>query len=1385
MFSYKKLKAIHTMLSFTLLFSLLMPSFALGAESQPQLFSDVNDSYAKTEVQALVNSGILSGYEDGRFKPRQAMTRAEMAKIIVLSLGLKENPKKAVIFMDVAPDSWFRGYVGALAESGITQGTSDNHFSPEETVTREELVVFFIRAMGLEENAKKLTETAKLADINEVSSWAKAHVSLAFQIGFINGIENKDGTLKFSAKEKAERQALARLCYELKSNKAAYIEKAQAMVPLLPPTEAKDTNSTPPVPETPAVSGGGGGSSSRNPNTVATDPTQALLNSGTIHNGNVIVEKSGSYGPANGTTTVNGTLTLNPGLDGEVTLQNITANDLVVKSGSQHTVKLKGIHVQGTLQVDTGQQTSKVRIESLEGTAVASTSLKSQAILEPTAGSLGDIKVDPAAAGQEIELRGTINSGVTLSAPGAKIKLAARQNGEATTIAEMKVLATAEINSEEKASLTNIHIGDSASVSLSGAGSVENVKVAVGTTNASVEINNPNIKHIKLDDSAQLKGDPAKMGQVSIEAGEGIEVLATDNIKTILRIAAIRNAVSAITALPDIRNVTVYSAQLESTILSAFGKATAALALGASENELPSWALLQTAAAQIMSIHTELELARDDLSISFAAGDSESSVRQAMTLPSRINADATVTWESDQAKVIDSKGNVNRPEPGQASQKVQLTATLSNRGISVTKKFALTVQPKSNNLEISNLSIGQYLNETEQSVQSSIADIKLRLVGVRPNSTSDRDVFSIDGAAYRVAVTNAVTNEPIILDHMEPLLSNGVPVMNGIKIVAGSRGSNPMVEAGETYILQLLHAQTNEIAVKTTFQVGIFPTKITLSDNDTTYGGVDGRDFTIGWKPAQWSEAVMQKIFILPDDIPLVTSKQTPVAIFNNNTVNSWTGSALTAADSMGNPLSNRNYKIYVQAVDSAGNTQNSNKDFRPVSEYSLIKNTGFSTSEFSDNTVRMNFATVDFNESISSAQVSEGFGQVTFNSSTYKLGIWTGGTDNKWIPITQIDTWRDTGDSLKLTVNAGKVTKGSTYVVRLFTGESAHPEFVASSSFIMGYLASSLTVADNDTFNPGVDGSDFSITWKPSSWVEAVKQEIYILPRLAGYVNRTKHTPLAVFNDRTTKEWSDPTITKDSTGNSLLATDYTVYVVSVASDGRYYAASKFFTPTSESGPLQIISSDSSLPNRVTVQLSKQAASVSAVTYEVITDGSSYKVGIKQDTTDNWLTLTALTGAIAPNPEYITIGYTLKHPGSYKVILYTGTPGQADFKVAAEGASLSLLSSGGGSGSAGGGGGASNGLPATVTSLVYSTLGSNSVQIYYQVANGRVDSIQTSTDSVHWNTAVVQGILQNSEATLTVLQLSPATPYHIRLQITGNDSVVVYSKPIDFTTRSQ
>lgn len=109
-------------------------------------FKDVPKEHdAYKYIAALANKGIIVGSE-GQYKPNNPLTRAQMAKIISLAYNLKSEDSQQLTFTDVRQDDWFRNYVSALIENEITSGTTPTTFSPNKNVTRGQIAAFIYRS---------------------------------------------------------------------------------------------------------------------------------------------------------------------------------------------------------------------------------------------------------------------------------------------------------------------------------------------------------------------------------------------------------------------------------------------------------------------------------------------------------------------------------------------------------------------------------------------------------------------------------------------------------------------------------------------------------------------------------------------------------------------------------------------------------------------------------------------------------------------------------------------------------------------------------------------------------------------------------------------------------------------------------------------------------------------------------------------------------------------------------------------------------------------------------------------------------------------------------------------------------------------------------------
>ena len=118
------------------------------AEIETLDFADVStDAYYYEAVKWAAKKGITGGTGDGTFNPNGSCTRAHIVTFLWRAAGSPE-PKSTVSFADVPAGSYYAKAVAWAVENGITLGTGDGTFSPDATCTRAQSVTFLYRALG-------------------------------------------------------------------------------------------------------------------------------------------------------------------------------------------------------------------------------------------------------------------------------------------------------------------------------------------------------------------------------------------------------------------------------------------------------------------------------------------------------------------------------------------------------------------------------------------------------------------------------------------------------------------------------------------------------------------------------------------------------------------------------------------------------------------------------------------------------------------------------------------------------------------------------------------------------------------------------------------------------------------------------------------------------------------------------------------------------------------------------------------------------------------------------------------------------------------------------------------------------------------------------------
>ncbi|QOY37102.1 S-layer homology domain-containing protein [Anaerobacillus isosaccharinicus] len=99
-----------------------------------------------SEIAMAVQLEIVSGKPGNIFDPKGTLTRGEMAKILAITYDLGGIFPYG--FPDVAFEHWTFPYISALAANNITVGFNDGRFQPGLPITREHFSVFMARIVN-------------------------------------------------------------------------------------------------------------------------------------------------------------------------------------------------------------------------------------------------------------------------------------------------------------------------------------------------------------------------------------------------------------------------------------------------------------------------------------------------------------------------------------------------------------------------------------------------------------------------------------------------------------------------------------------------------------------------------------------------------------------------------------------------------------------------------------------------------------------------------------------------------------------------------------------------------------------------------------------------------------------------------------------------------------------------------------------------------------------------------------------------------------------------------------------------------------------------------------------------------------------------------------
>ncbi|CAI6079912.1 hypothetical protein PAECIP112173_02744 [Paenibacillus sp. JJ-100] len=150
-----------------------------------QSYSDTIGHWAEEGIKQASREGIITGYPDGTFRPGNNVTRAEFSVMLMSALKSKEVGAELLFTDTTEIGAWAKKATSQAVQSGIISGYQDGTFRPNAYLTRAEMVKMVANALYV---STETHDTTPFADAKIIPEWAKTSVALLKERGLVKGM---------------------------------------------------------------------------------------------------------------------------------------------------------------------------------------------------------------------------------------------------------------------------------------------------------------------------------------------------------------------------------------------------------------------------------------------------------------------------------------------------------------------------------------------------------------------------------------------------------------------------------------------------------------------------------------------------------------------------------------------------------------------------------------------------------------------------------------------------------------------------------------------------------------------------------------------------------------------------------------------------------------------------------------------------------------------------------------------------------------------------------------------------------------------------------------------------------------------------------------------
>lgn len=223
-----KNKFLSVIIALSLIISCMATS-AFAATAFPDVLSPDHD-WAADQIAEMTDLGIIKGYTDGTFKPDRAISKIEALILFARVAGFSNeaseeiaafaNEKYQYLLEEADLDNYdsfkkeiaFLIYKGVIAEDDIIEYLADEEYL--EDFPRKDAAILLSNLMDAEIK-KTDADDLEFADNGKIKDADAGYIAYVVENGFMNGVQQEDGTIIFDANGALSRAQVCVLLYRI------------------------------------------------------------------------------------------------------------------------------------------------------------------------------------------------------------------------------------------------------------------------------------------------------------------------------------------------------------------------------------------------------------------------------------------------------------------------------------------------------------------------------------------------------------------------------------------------------------------------------------------------------------------------------------------------------------------------------------------------------------------------------------------------------------------------------------------------------------------------------------------------------------------------------------------------------------------------------------------------------------------------------------------------------------------------------------------------------------------------------------------------------------------------------------------------------------------